>query len=118
MRTGDAHVVAVVVGPYVSCKRERAVNTFLSDSNFRSNLCQVLVGESTDISEPLARSLGVTGDYLVGSNLYSKEPVAMVTRDGDPQWSDFVFWTVQEKEKITNNLLQVMFTPKHKKIKI
>lgn len=31
----------------------------------------------------------------VGTNVYSKEPLALVTRDGDAEFSDFVNWIVQ-----------------------
>mmetsp|Transcript_27691 Transcript_27691/g.45790 ORF Transcript_27691/g.45790 Transcript_27691/m.45790 type:complete len:526 (+) Transcript_27691:94-1671(+) len=73
----------------------RAASTSSIFQNYRQNLCQVIVGETADISEAVARDLGIDGEYAVSSNLYSKEPLAFVTRDGDPQWSDFVNWVLQ-----------------------
>mmetsp|Transcript_22792 Transcript_22792/g.47345 ORF Transcript_22792/g.47345 Transcript_22792/m.47345 type:complete len:238 (+) Transcript_22792:855-1568(+) len=33
--------------------------------------------------------------WHIGANTYSKEPLAMVTREDDPQFSDFVNWVLQ-----------------------
>ena len=46
------------------------------------------------------------GNYRFGENLYSKEPAALVTRDDDAQWSDFVNWVflallIAETQSIT-----------------
>lgn len=63
--------------------------------NFIDGLCQVIAGEQFEISEGEVRNNGYFGSYEVGSSLYSKEPLALVTRDGDPAWSDFVNWVIQ-----------------------
>ncbi|CAJ1945590.1 unnamed protein product [Cylindrotheca closterium] len=64
-------------------------------SRFRDNFCDVIAGDSFDISEPVARQFGYSGDYMVGSNLTLREPLGMVTRQDDPRWSDFVNWALQ-----------------------
>ena len=36
-----------------------------------------------------------TNDYILGNKVWSKEPTCLVTRQGDPTWSDFCEWTIQ-----------------------
>lgn len=64
-------------------------------SRFRDDFCDVIAGDQFDISEQVARQFGYSGDYVVGSNLTRREPLGIVTRQGDPRWSDFVNWVLQ-----------------------
>jgi len=63
--------------------------------SFRTGFCNVLAGDQFEIAEPAVRQKGYFGDYQVGQSLYSKEPLALVTTEDDPTWSDFVNWVVQ-----------------------
>lgn len=58
-------------------------------------VCNAIAGEQFFLSEVAVRSQGYIGEYEIGENLYSKVPAAVVTRDDDPQWSDFVNWVLQ-----------------------
>lgn len=62
---------------------------------FTDGLCNVLTGNPIDLAEPSIRNTGYTGEYVFGESLHSKEPLALVTRDGDPKWSDFVNWVIE-----------------------
>ena len=64
-------------------------------NSFRAGLCDVLAGDQFEIAEETVRQKGYFGEYEVGQNLYSKEPLALVTTEDDPTWSDFVNWVVQ-----------------------
>ena len=46
------------------------------------------------IVEPALRELGFKGNYTVGWKRFSKDPLALVTRQDDPQFSSFVYWIV------------------------
>jgi ABC-type amino acid transport substrate-binding protein len=61
-------------------------------SNFVLGYCNVLAGEQFDLAITNVRQAGYNGNYSFSSNLYSKEPIALVTRDDDVEWSDFVNW--------------------------
>jgi len=68
--------------------------------------CNAIGGGSHDIAEAAVRNSGYTGLYEVGSTRHSKEPLALVTREDDPQWTNFVRWVVfgtfyAEEEGIT-----------------
>lgn len=56
--------------------------------------CNVLAAEKHDVGLDTARAEGYTGEFKVGANLFSKEPLGMVTRDDDDRWSDIVNWVV------------------------
>ncbi len=57
--------------------------------------CNAITEEQTGISATVVKLYGCTeDDYEVGSSQYSKEPVAVVTRDGDAFWRNFVYWVV------------------------
>ena len=60
-----------------------------------SGACNAVAGGSHDIAQNSVASAGYTGDYEIGSNRFSKDPLAMVTRQDDPTWSDFVFWVLE-----------------------
>ena len=56
--------------------------------------CNVLAGGVVDVSRTKVDSAGFQGDYEFVSNRYSKDPLALVTREDDTQFSAFVFWVV------------------------
>jgi hypothetical protein len=58
--------------------------------NFIDRICNVLAGDQFEIAAKTVKSNGYFGDYEVGMNTYSKEPLALVTRNDDPMFSDFV----------------------------
>ena len=57
---------------------------------FANGTCNVIAHEGYNLAESLVRSAGYEGEYLVGATLFSKEPLAMVTRQEDTELSDFV----------------------------
>lgn len=68
--------------------------------------CNVIQGEQYEAPESVVRALGYEGPYAQGDNHFTKEPLAMVTRDGDPEFAKFVNAVFQsllhaEKENIT-----------------
>ncbi|KAG7340723.1 glutamine synthetase II [Nitzschia inconspicua] len=70
--------------------------------------CNVVAGGVTDVSTTSIRSAGYEGPYQTGSGRYSKDPLAMVTREDDIQWAKFVYWIVNaifyaEEEEITQD---------------
>jgi general L-amino acid transport system substrate-binding protein len=69
-------------------------NEFLY-TNFIQGRCNVIAGEQFDIAESIVRGRGYDGAYASGVKVHSKEPLCMVTRDDDPQWSDFVNWVME-----------------------
>mmetsp|Transcript_27130 Transcript_27130/g.45231 ORF Transcript_27130/g.45231 Transcript_27130/m.45231 type:complete len:851 (-) Transcript_27130:149-2701(-) len=56
--------------------------------------CNAIFGGLLEIVEPTLRELGYTGTYEMGTTIFSKEPLALVTRQDDPQFSSFVKWIV------------------------
>lgn len=56
--------------------------------------CNVIAGGTTEVSETGVRNNGYTGPYEEGQNQFSKEPLAIVTRQDDPQFTAFVNWIV------------------------
>ncbi|KAI2496977.1 general L-amino acid-binding periplasmic protein AapJ [Fragilaria crotonensis] len=52
--------------------------------------CNAIGSDSTDV----AALAGNSSRYELGANRYSKEPLALVTREDDPQWTNFVRWVV------------------------
>jgi len=61
----------------------------------RDGLCNVLAGDQFEVSQSAVEQNGYFGEYSVGETLFSKEPLALVTTEEDPTWSDFVNWVVQ-----------------------
>jgi ABC-type amino acid transport substrate-binding protein len=59
---------------------------------FMDGGCNVLAGEQFELFFDQDELLG---DYVFGSNVHSKEPLALVTRDDDHQFSSFCNWIVQ-----------------------
>eukprot|EP00542_Grammatophora_oceanica_P016893 CAMPEP_0194039956 /NCGR_PEP_ID=MMETSP0009_2-20130614/12023_1 /TAXON_ID=210454 /ORGANISM="Grammatophora oceanica, Strain CCMP 410" /LENGTH=263 /DNA_ID=CAMNT_0038682937 /DNA_START=57 /DNA_END=845 /DNA_ORIENTATION=- len=57
--------------------------------------CNAIGQESPAISETVIRLNGYDdGPYETGTNVYTKEPLAIVARDDDPFFADFVNWVL------------------------
>ena len=69
--------------------------------------CNAVAGGVVDVSVSNIRTIGqYDGEYETGSGRLSKDPLALVTRQDDPQWSAYVYWTVSsvfyaEEQNIT-----------------
>jgi hypothetical protein len=68
--------------------------------------CNVIQGEQYAAPEVVVRGYGYDGPYGQGMISFTKDPLAMVTRDGDPEFAVFVSFVIQtlflaEKENIT-----------------
>jgi ABC-type amino acid transport substrate-binding protein len=62
----------------------------------RSGFCNVIASDSFSIASNVLFANGyTTGVYRVGPNLYTNEPIALVTREDDVHFSDFINWIVQ-----------------------
>jgi ABC-type amino acid transport substrate-binding protein len=61
----------------------------------RSGFCNVIASDSFSIASNVLFANGYTGVYSVGPNLYTNEPIALVTREDDAHFSDFINWIVQ-----------------------
>jgi ABC-type amino acid transport substrate-binding protein len=72
----------------------------------------VIAGEQFDV----ARIERMFGDSVVGQGVHSKEPIAIVTRTDDRQFSDFVNWVLQSimaAEELRNNGGNIAELPTH-----
>ena len=67
--------------------------------NLENGKCNVVVSDSVLLPESLFRMFGYTGPYKLGQKLFSKEPLSLVTRDGDPEWS-----------KLANLIVEALYT--------
>lgn len=54
--------------------------------------CNAVAGGFQDVATENIRERGYLGPYEVGVKRYSKDPLAITTRQDDPVWSDFVRW--------------------------
>eukprot|EP00985_Skeletonema_marinoi_P023169 scaffold15222_cov173-Skeletonema_marinoi.AAC.12 len=68
--------------------------------------CNVIQGEQYEAPEVVVRGYGYEGPYGQGKTSFTRDPLAMVTRDGDPEFAALVEWVLQtlmlaEKENIT-----------------
>jgi ABC-type amino acid transport substrate-binding protein len=61
---------------------------------FANGTCNVIAGAPLLIFEQRVRDLNYTGPYAFGGRLFSKEPLAMVSRGDDDEWADFVNWVL------------------------
>ena len=57
--------------------------------------CNVVVADSVAVPESFFRALGYTGPYKIGEKLFSKEPLAFATRDGDAEFSRMVNMAIE-----------------------
>ena len=62
---------------------------------FSKGFCNVIAGEQFDVAESAGREQGYLGSIEMGKKVHSKEPLALVTRGDDPEWSDIVNWVMQ-----------------------
>ena len=58
--------------------------------NFVDGVCNVLAKERNSLALSRLQEFGYEGEYVVGKNFFTKEPLAMVTREDDEQWSQIV----------------------------
>lgn len=57
--------------------------------------CNAIAGGIIDVSMTSVTGDGeFVGPYEIGSRLFTKDPLALVTRQDDEQWSSFVYWVV------------------------
>ena len=73
--------------------------------------CNVFVRDSASLSDVAIRGAGYLGDYKNGSRIFSREPLALVTRDNDSEWAALVNSAVQlpltaEKLNLTKSKAQ------------
>ncbi len=78
-------------------------------NNFVRGLCNVLAGDQFDLSESFAQRY--FGNYSISNTLYTQEPISLVTRDDDSDWSDYVNWVMlallsAEQQSVTQAKLQ------------
>jgi general L-amino acid transport system substrate-binding protein len=60
-------------------------------SSLMSGVCNAVAGSFFDVIPSAIRN-DYPGGYEVGVNRFSPQPLAMVTRQDDPQWSQLVYW--------------------------
>jgi len=85
------------------------------DYFLEGTLCNVIASDQPVVSKLVVDRKGSHGLHEVGTRLYSKEPLAIVTRNDDPEWVDFVNWILQslieaEKRGITQKTAHGMHT--------
>jgi len=79
-----------------------------------NNECNAVGGGITEASEAQIRDIGkYDGPYETFNKRFSKDPLALVSRQDDPQWSAFLYWIVSatfyaEENKITSSTSQKM----------
>jgi general L-amino acid transport system substrate-binding protein len=56
-----------------------------------SGMCNAVAGSFFDVI-PAAIRNDYAGGYEVGVNRFSPQPLSLVTRQDDPQWSQLVYW--------------------------
>ena len=91
----------------------QSVNNEFFYENFQKGFCNVLAAEQYDIAESVLIDRGYSGEYEYGNSILSKEPLCIVTREDDPQWSDFTNWVLQglltaEDEAISSRTANVL----------
>jgi hypothetical protein len=64
-------------------------------SHLRDDKCNVIAGEQYIVAESVVREYGYDAAFAMGTKVWSKEPLAIVTRLTDPRWSDFVNWVLE-----------------------
>ena len=57
--------------------------------------CNVIAKDSVALPEIRLRMEGYLGDYKIGKRIFSREPLSLVTRDNDSEWTDLVNSVVQ-----------------------
>jgi hypothetical protein len=64
-------------------------------SFLREDFCNVIAGEQYIVAESVVREYGYDAEFAMGTKVWSKEPLVLVTRLTDPRWSDFVNWVLE-----------------------
>ena len=65
-------------------------------SGLMDETCNVLAWELNGVSENVVRmQSNYQGLYEIGTKLFSREPLAIVTREDDPEFTDMIFWIIQ-----------------------
>mmetsp|Transcript_17588 Transcript_17588/g.40205 ORF Transcript_17588/g.40205 Transcript_17588/m.40205 type:complete len:1220 (-) Transcript_17588:60-3719(-) len=57
--------------------------------------CSVIAGEQNDVAEIVVRNYGYANEFGYGTQVLSKEPLAMVTRKDSQSWSDVANWVLR-----------------------
>ena len=57
--------------------------------------CNVITSVPLIITEQRAREAGYTGPYVFGTQFFSRDPLALTTRNDDPQFGDLVNWVLR-----------------------
>ena len=75
--------------------------------------CNAVAGDSTEVLPASVVNARYSGPYEMGQRRFSDEPLTPLTREDDPEWSDFVYWVVSsmfyaEEEGITQATLNLM----------
>jgi general L-amino acid transport system substrate-binding protein len=79
-------------------------------SYINNGTCNVIAKDSVALPEVRMRKDGYFGDYKIGRNIFSREPLALATRDNDSEWTDLVngvvqlFYTVESEKFLTQEL--------------
>ena len=94
---------AVVLAPSIELMYERLIGGF----------CNLIAGEQFEISESVVRKVGYIGPYTLLTNVLSKDPISLVTRQTDARWSDFVNWVLvglmhaEERNAVQNSAVNL-----------
>ena len=89
---GSTHV-DVILENYPNASIATAPAILDMYSHFSSGFCNVLAAEQFDIAEKVVRDgSGYIGPYEMGTKVHSKEPLALVSREDDIIFSDFLNW--------------------------
>lgn len=62
---------------------------------FADGICNVVAGDAVMLHEELIREAGYEGEYTISDQLLSREHLALMTRQDDPEWATFVDWIVR-----------------------
>ena len=68
---------------------EQAIESLLPGGD-----CNAIIAGDVEVVKSALWDLGYEGNYTVGSNRFSKDPLALATRQDDPQFTSFVNWIV------------------------
>lgn len=80
---------------------------------FVRGTCNAIAGGFVEVAPGNVANLGYDGPYEIGSSAYSRESLALVTRQDDMLWSNLVDWVVTatvyaEEKDITQATYQSM----------
>lgn len=69
---------------------KESLMSFSQFEGLKNGTCNVMAHESLRLIPQVAYYMGAPQPYAVSQNYYSKEPLAIVTKSHDPEFSDFV----------------------------